>query len=571
MQIELGLMGAVALMGIAVQLRILQVLHRKLREIKAEERRVNAELDAQAEEHFAEVEREKAEWEREHPMLLKHGRNASNFSGGTPLMKDVELGLETPTDEKRASTYTLLSGPRQRAQSGVSSLMLSSPLVDERQSIGALPALDLGTDLEADVPRNYISNDPEIEERARKPSTTLSVAQELEDLRKKQELLSEIQNIRKSIEVLKSETPAPSSSADSRYPSFSSRRTLSYDLGSIPLAGPSHLRPPRTTDPRARVQSMELLSHLRGSNRSPVGRPTSVPLQDENWDTYVRERKLLQPPSGVTPPIPTSPPIAVVSPTPKLAVSSAVSDALLQRQRREESLALGQISPAIADRPPSVDAVRRSKERSPEDLPPALRPSTHKKSDSQGSYAPGIILPPRGHNVSSPTSKSPAQVLSFEELEGRHREKLRQLQKPLTEAEKEQADIQAARSRWERAKQMEKQAVLKRQAEQAAAVSKDAKQKGRDGEASGQQDKRGSRHSRSLSADALAAIAGKSASSKRMSTMKVEDWQKSQVSQPEERPRRESRRQSGVPFPDQPGRSSGDRRRSAHLARDPPS
>ncbi|KIP12493.1 hypothetical protein PHLGIDRAFT_124031 [Phlebiopsis gigantea 11061_1 CR5-6] len=570
MEIELGLLGAVALMGIAVQLRILKVLQRKLQEIREEQRRVDKEVEAHAAEQFAEVEREKTEWEREHPTLLKHGRNGSNFSG-TPLMKDVEMGLETPSDEKRASTYTLIGGTRQRVQSGVSSLMLSTPMAEGRQSPGALPALDLGTDLEADVPQNYISNDPEIEERPRKPSMTLSVAQELEELKRKQELLSEIQNIRKSIDLLKAETPAPSSSTDSRRPSFSSRRTLSYDLGSIPLTGPSHLRPPRPSDPRARVQSMEL-SRLRSSGSSPVGRPTSVPLQDDGWDAYVQDRRLLQPPSGVTPPIATTP--GVVSPKPKLAVSPAVTDALLRRQHRESSLSYGN----GADQPPSADVGRPSaaspRHWSPEELPPALRPSAHKKSDSQGSYNPGVVLP-RTRNGSSPQPKRDSTpVLTFEELEERHREKLRQLQQPLTDAEKEQADIRAAKSRWERAKQMEKQAVTKRQAEQAAAVSREAKEKTRSGDAARHLttdgDGRVSRHNRTLSADALATVAGKPSSSKRMSTMKVEDWQKSQTVEPDAA-YRESRRQSAVPFPGQPGRPSGDRRRSSHLLRDPPS
>ncbi|GJE85732.1 atrophin-1 family-like protein [Phanerochaete sordida] len=573
MEIELGLMGAVALMGIAVQLRILNILQRKLREIKEEQRRLDVEAEARAAAHFADVEREKEEWEREHPTLLKHGRNDSNLSH-TPLMKDTELGLSTPSDEKRASTFTLPSGTRQRVQSGVSSLMLNSPPIEDRpsQSPGPLPTLDLGVDLERDVPQNYISEDLELRQRVRSPSLTLSVAQDLEDLKKKQELLSEIQNIRKSIEILKSETPAPESSTDSARPSFSSR----LEFGALPVPGPSHLRPPRPNDPRSRVQSMEL-SNLRAYNPSPVGRPTSVPLQDEAWDTYLRERKLLQPPSGVTPPIPTSPPVA--SPTPRLAVPSAVTAALLQRQRRESSLSFGQV-PSGADRPPSAEALGRrslsnSKTWSPEELPPALRPQPHQKSASQSSFAPGIILPPRGRNASSPPppKESANKVMSFEELEERHREKLRQLQQPLTQAEKEQAEIQAAKMRWERAKERERQAVLKRQAEQAAAASKEAKDKKRASEVRRNSvtlnDERPvTRHSRTLSADALAAVGGKSTSSKRLSTMKVEDWQKTQTATPDARPRREPRRGSGVPFPDR--RPSGEARRIS-IARDPPS
>lgn len=576
MQIELGLLGAISLMGVAVQLRILKILQRKLREIKEEQRRQDEVAEARAADRFASLDREREQWEHQHPSLLKHDRNDSQMSN-TPLMKDEEMGSPMGLDEKRGSTFTLASGPRARAQSGVSSMMLSTPGLDGRQSPGALPALDLGIDLEADVPKNYMAEETEPKGRLRSTSITLSVAQELEDLKKKQELLSEIQNIRKSIDILKSETPAPSSSGESRRPSFSSRRTLSHDFASYPLAGPSHLRPARASDPRARVQSMEL-SQLRPSP-SPIGRPTSVPLQETNWDEYVRDRKLLQPPSGVSQPIQTSP-VPLASPTPRAAVSPAVTEALLQRQRRESSLSFGRMTPAAIDQQPSgsYHHVSSSRERISDDLTIALRPQPHKKSDSQGSYAPGVILPPRNRRSPSPQQKpDPARVMTFEELAERHREKLRQLQQPLTEAEKEQAEIQAAKSRWERSNQLEKQAVTKRQAEQAAVASREAKSKShaRTNSTPMNDEARGQRHSRSLSADVLGAVPTARGSSRRMSALKVEDWQKHRLEEPELKPRRESaarRGSTGVPFPEPArGRSSKEGRRSAGLTRDPPS
>ena len=59
---------------------------------------------------------------------------------------------------------------------------------------------------------------------------------------------------------------------------------------------------------------------------------------------------------------------------------------------------------------------------------------------------------------------------TFEELVERHREKLHELQAPDTQASKEQADISAARNRWERAKNAEKAAVEKRQADKEQAA-----------------------------------------------------------------------------------------------------
>ena len=128
---------------------------------------------------------------------------------------------------------------------------------------------------------------PRIDPKEHQLQIELSDGEELsysiEDLKKKEELLNEIQNIRKSLEVLKAETPAPSTSSDSRHPSFSSRRTLSHDLGSFPSAGPSHLRPQVAKDARSRSHSMDLLG-IRESIGNAIGRPTSVPLRQDDED-----------------------------------------------------------------------------------------------------------------------------------------------------------------------------------------------------------------------------------------------------------------------------------------------
>ena len=602
MEIELGLLGAVAIMGIALQMRIHKVLRRKLSEIRAEQTRLEKDQVSRAAERFASMDEEKAEWEREHPTLQKHGRQDSTMS--STLLRDTETAVGFPDgDEKRRSTLSLGGlSPRPRYQSGVSSLMTSTP-VDGRQSPGAIPALDLGINLESDVPRNYLTDgkdsDGKDTPRPRNSSSAMSLMADLDDLKEKERLLNEIQTIRKSLDILKSETPAPSTTDESRRPSFSSRRTLSHDFGAIPLVGPSNLRP-QTADPRARVHSMDLLN--RNSVAGAIGRPTSVPLQgDDGWEAYVADRTLFTPPSGVTAPIPTSP-LPLISPTPRPALSPAVTEALIHRQQREAALTHGRLSPvpdstAEQQSPPILPKERKHthRVRSPEDLPIALRPQSHAKSNSQESYAPGIILPPHHRHTASPPPQSrpdPARVLSFEELDDRHRQHLRQLQQPVTEAQTEQAEIQAARSRWERAKELEKQAVTKRQAERAAIVNKQAKEqeKQRKSADAGRHsislndDLKARGHQRSLSADVLAAQSrDMSRSSRRYSMMKVEDWQKHQIEdlefgrRPRERPsgshqtRESSSRNSGVPFPEavQQRPSREGRRMSGMPGRDP--
>lgn len=522
MQIELGLTGAVALMGIAVQLRILKVLQRKLEEIAEEAKRQDEEAEFRAADRLNDIQLERDAWEKDHPTLSKHGRQDSTLSSTVPLIKDRE---DSPSPVQPHTQHD----SRTRHVSGLSDFNVA-PTSDEDlkrstrfvgQTPGALPTLDLGTRIQEDVPVNYISNHTG-------SNMEISPA-ELEDFKRKQSLLAEIQTIRRSIDILKSESPiSPTSSEQSRRPSFASRRTLSVDAGNALLPMASHIRPPRERAPRDRVQSLEFSSlAARGySSDDPISRPTSVPLKDD-WDSYIQERKLLQPPAGVTPPIATTPSV------PRAPLSPAVQDALQQRKRRESVLGGGLPTPSTG---------------SSEDVPLARVVQQHK--------SPVTILPPRRPSAAAivaPTPQSvPARTRTFEELTERHREKMRDMQAPLTQAEKENAELEAARQRWERAKALEKEAVTRRQAEKAAALEKKKKTES------------SHRHTRSLSADKLANQG--TPSSRRLSTLKVEGWQRYQQDaemgvKPAgeggagKRDSRNMRSAEGVPFP---GRKSRD-------------
>lgn len=493
MQIELGLIGAIALMGIAVQFRILKVLQKKLREIAEEMKKRDEEAEVQAAERFNHIAQERDTWEKDHPSLLKHSRPDSVTLSSMPFMKDRE---DSPSP--------ILDDSRPRHPSGVSDFRVA-PTSDEdlkrasrfAQTPGVLPTLDLGQGIQEDVPSTFMA-------KAR-PHHIKALSADLEEVKRKEELLAEIQTIRRSIDVLKSETPVPSSEEASRRPSFASRRTLSIDAG-IALLPTSHSRPPRAVDPRGRVQSMELSALAPGASGDSIVRPTSVPLKESDWDNYIQERRLLQPPAGITPPIATTPALAPQ----RQPLSPAVQDALTRRKRRESALGM----PA-----PSTD--------SSEDTPLV------KVVQQKPNASPVVILPPRRSTgpIIAPIPQIPSNVRTrtFEELNERHREKLRDMQAPLTQAEKEHAELEAARQRWERSKALEKEAVTRRQAEKVAALEKRKKLGSSPVEREGRaplNEHRSSRHSRSLSADKLANF-GKS-SSRRLSTLKVEDWQRYQ-------------------------------------------
>jgi hypothetical protein len=525
MEIELGLIGAVTIMGIAVQLRVLKILQRKLHEIKVENRRLEEIEEARVTNRFDEMGIEREQWEKDHPGMPTHVRNQSGLSSMMPLMKDQEA-LGSPSTPGNGTPSTFAMDGRKRTQSAISDYMLDGR---RSQSPGAIPALDLGLGIQDDVPESYLAD-------GKQSKLAPTTANELEDLAKKEALLSEIQTIRRSIQGLKEE---PGAASGSRRPSLSSRRTLSNDLTS--LAASNHLR---TTSggTRSRAHSMNL-DNL--TQPQPAARPTSVPMQ-EDWDHYVRDRKLMQPPSGVTPPI---------SPTPRAAVSPAVLDALADRHRRERSVELGTQAPIRLPTPTlSALEVRHGQSKSTlsgsEDIPLATFMKKHERSQSSTSRTPVTILPPaKTRGPQTQTQDSP-RTRTYEELIDRHQAKIRELQGPLSSAERERAQLEQAKERWNRSKELERDAVTRRQAEKAAAVAKvsDSRKS-----SEGLQNAR----PRTLSADKLAALPAQNTSSRRQSVLKVEDWQAQRMSTAPAQAQETSRQQSSsrtvanatAPFP----------------------
>jgi hypothetical protein len=510
MQIELGLMGAVSLMGIAVQLRVLKLLVRKLNEIEEVQRRRDQDAEAGETQNFETLEQEKREWEKH------HNRQNSDFSS-LDLLKSGNPYPGTPLPEYPATEQTA---------------MLDHPVAATRprsQSPGALPALDFGYDIQTDVPRDYLAEASTSSKQESVPIVTS------EDLKSKESLLTEIQNIRRSIDILKAEPGVPSVTPYSRSnrPSVTSRRTLSQDLNSI-----AQYR----ANSQPGSQSREVSTMMRDNSGASILQPRTTTMQDD-WDSYVRDRTLFQPPSGVTAPIPTTPLAALR----RSSMSAAVLDAVAQRQQRESLVAFGEF--ARLDSDPDLPATARSR---PDDLSPPER--VHARAKSAGNI-PVTILPPQ-RSVSPAPKKSPEpRVATYEELSERHRHKIRELQAPVTEAVNQQAELAAAKERWERSIAREREVVTKRQAEKAAAVKDHQRRK------SAELDTKTRERSRTLSADKL--MAGGSRSSRRMSLMKVEDWQKHQEVLGEEpsmsnnqlRPMKRSG-PSAVPFPNSRPRDS---------------
>lgn len=552
MQIELGLIGAIALMGGAVQFRILAVLRRKLGEIAEEQKRRDEEAELVASAKFAAMSKEQEQWEKDHPTptLPQNMRRESGYESSSPLIKAGGQNSPSIMDDKRSSTLTFGLEGRPRRLSNTSDFMPDhEPKMVGSQSPGALPPMELGLGIKEDVPQSFLNTDPPAPRKS-------SLSSDMDDLARKEALLGEIQAVRRSIDALTSESP--SSGSRSRR-SMTSRRTLSFGADSVLSPHTGMLRPPRQSDPRDRVHSMDMDRLAQSTNvGASITRPTSVPLKDGNWDAYIQDRKLLQPPSGISPPIATTPA------APRIAVPQAVTDALTQRKQRESAILPDTSSDDI---PVAALAARMQPKATTSNIP--------------------IILPPQKPlAIAAPAPERPhaPRVATYEELTERHRQKMREMQAPLTQAQKEQADLEEAKSRWEKSKEKEKAAVAKRRAEQVAQYAKEGKKRQSD-----ELEPRHSltldmaaigRHSRHLSADKV-----NGSSSRRMSTMKVEDWQNYQQELPARvvsgsNLRRESRQNrspaaspiSPVSFPDSRRDSGYERRKSDRSPKfqDPP-
>lgn len=322
---------------------------------------------------------------------------------------------------------------------------------------------------------------------------------------------------------------------------------------------------------------MELLSQYGDAFAagSSISRPSSAPMQDESsWDDYVKERKLFQPPGGATAPIIPGPQAQRAS----LNVPNAVAEALARRREQEVAYDAREFgAPGNHNRSSSYGFAEERMARPNS----GLLNNGQQKAATTNTRAPVTILPPR--RPDSGIQQAPQQqarpsaprTRTFEELTERHRERMRDMQRPLSEAEREQASLAEARARWERSKAAEKREASKRLAEKEAAL----KQRMEEREMR-EKDQKKNTHERSLSADRLGKLpsANVGSSSKRQSMLKVEDWRRYQQDTDQAGPAQAqaqapaaSRRDSNVPFPgaQNAGKrqsSGGDRRRSTLLS-----
>lgn len=518
MVVELGLVGAISVMGAAVQLRFMQVFMQRLKEITQAEAQREQEREDKAAQRFTGVERDRLLWEKEHG----NGRDSETLGGrrtedGKLRSVDLETGLSTP-DLKGAAAVTPPS---------------------------FMPTLDFGNKATAaELSAGVIQDDPATD-------SLDALAEKDPELREKMKLLDEIRRVKQNIEALREHQPPRSASptqtvytgllgADRSSSGRSRTNSRPLSTASMPIDSTipedpaaeattptaSPTRPPRAAkpDPRHRTRSYDgsyalglRPTMLDSSDEDPLNLSKTLKVPEDpakmHWDQYTKDRSLFTPPAGISAPIPASDYIVPVSP--------AVQEALERRVARESAIESGEVWQApppptgrAASPRVSGDANRHSvgfpkdvvTPSSTQRYPQAIAPKASGREDpSHRRQASGstnvVVVPnppkPKTHKKtsSSPPITPPPRVVTAGELDERHRQRMRALQRPISEREGEQAKLDEAKARWENSRRIERTVMERKEKEQRRTSSDEQQQvveeeyPRRSGDARGRSDK----------------------------------------------------------------------------------
>lgn len=368
---------------------------------------------------------------------------------GLPL---ATLAKDGPTDSATSLMHRTTSG--YEYQSNGAQSPTSHPDGDSAHS-NLLPQIQLGDSIAATT---------SVTSPGGSSSPVAGTTEEAERVR----LLKEIEDTKKSIEVLRTSTPASSVAFFDR-----------------PL---SSAAPFDTARPR---RESAVTQGSRLSTYAPNTRPPSTPPVDDThnreWQEYLADRKLFTPPSGVTPPIEAS--FGRLSKVP-----DSVVEAINRRERTVSAYELGSnlatqsASPVDSQMPRPSSTTPYSRRLTSLDMlavPSPIRPmpAVTLPRPQSGFRPPPIIT---GHAESpllrrSSDAPGPAMVqkddvrrasITFEELGARHRARLSKLQQPVTEEMQNSVQLADAKARYDRNREVEKRAAVKKEATISAAAPK---------------------------------------------------------------------------------------------------
>ena len=409
MQIELGILAAVVLVGAAIQMRILNRLRKRMRQIREEEEmRIEADEVSKAAEQFKNVGSELAGWEE------KHGKGAE---GSTIAAK---------MDKESPESNTVSLPPIDTDRAGYRSVSLDSPALVQ----GSTPSTAWHS-VEELVPQDDLGSKMKLLEEVRKARE--SIRGSLDDLRR---------------------AATPSIDAHSRRNSSASTQILEDIAMTRQASGGSILNRPRPQiedTPMVREPSSASLldRSRRGSLASPISLAKPNVTRQESTTSLLDLRTFAAP---------TSPAISVQSDWDQYKSTRSIQPA---PKRQSTSAEFGKLP-----RKTSTQSLQRAElDRIAMPPPPApMHRSASAQPHVEEPWGPGHItgsatLP------SKRSSKPLPRTMTYEQLSERHRKRLSELQNPVTSAMTQQVDAAEAREKWERQQRAEREEMRRREAE----------------------------------------------------------------------------------------------------------
>ena len=440
-------MAAIALIGGAIQTKVLNMLQKRLHRLREEEElRAEADEVSKAAERFKNVGAEMAEWEE------KHGKGSSENSksfGRASTLVPSALDIEKTSESKT----NLLSLPYQAVSLDSPSLLQGTP------STAWHSVEELNSETRPSA------KDDDLESRLKL----------LVDVRKARE------SIRGSLDDLRRMTPTPSLGAATPR-AGSPRRSFTSELDPARDRRPSSASTqilesssPYTTLARNR-SSTSLLDRPRpGSvayldSQHPVAVSHSPALSlgsghGSERDSYVASRSIKTPDLAV-------PPAGTYSR--QVSGHSLLSDFAPPSETTRRSPIVRDPSErarldTIAMPPPSLP-LRRSASAQPAlgDLE-MLQDASADRRVSGSAAGPGYSSLPSKRS-SQQLGKPVPRTMTYDELSERHRKRLSKLQNPVTSKMTEEVAAQQARKRWEREKRTEREDMKRRETEKRNSV-----------------------------------------------------------------------------------------------------
>lgn len=440
------------------------MLQIKLEQIKQEDaERKEAEEEARSAARFKEHGDELEKWES------KYGNTKGLVGGDVPLVTLGKDGHPSSSMQSLVGPYTSTGSEGAMNDPGSMEMMRPSNShyqSDTRslggQSVGRLPIMALGDGIS-----------PALGEDGRDQSRSpTSMAEMSSEERERIRLLDEISEVKKSIEVLRSTTPTSvdmlSTTGSLTAGQGSRSRTISgMSLGAASFASGLHGRGPAGSTGRATQPSPVTAV-------TPTAAEVAQAKKDKEWNDYLASRQLFTPPAGVSLPIEPSVPHRARQ-ADGFGRLSRIPDSVVQAmERRERTVSAYELGVNEMDREEVVQphSATLPLGRQPQSAGISPREPTYQHNRLSSAplgtghaYSGAAKADRKRESVESTSRPAAERTITHEELTARHRAKLSQLQKPVSESMQEEIRLAEAKAKYEQQKDAERKMMARKEAE----------------------------------------------------------------------------------------------------------